>query len=266
MADFTDDVYSLPIDLFRALAPRLKKWEIVRPMLPCWRLWWNSNPGAFVRWQGRRIALGPDRFVLVAPETPFEVELRKPIARHVFIHFGLATNQWRLTNRVIEVAAERWTVDLCAHLLARLPRDMRTSVAEPLLSCALVTAVLSCIAKKTWPVTPADMRINRVVSAVEGSLSHGWSNEDMARLAALSVGGFTRRFRQLMGVAPQQHLLTQRLALARNLLLQTELSIEAITERCGFCDRSYFSTVFRREVGLPPAGFRHQNSPENAQS
>ena len=75
-------------------------------MLPCWRLWWNSNPGAFVRWQGRRIALGPDRFVLVAPETPFEVELRKPIARHVFIHFGLATNQWRLTNRVIEVAAE----------------------------------------------------------------------------------------------------------------------------------------------------------------
>jgi AraC-like DNA-binding protein len=33
-------------------------------------------------------------------------------------------------------------------------------------------------------------------------------------------------------------------------------SIEQIAEACGFCDRNYFSTVFRKKLGIPPAEFR----------
>lgn len=256
MPDIMRAVFSLPIDLFRVVAPRLERWSVVQPSLPCWRLWWNSVPGARVRHRGERIELDPGKFVLVAPETRFEAELRRPIPRHLFIHFGLDAHRWRVTDRVLEIEASAQTRALVEDLVDHLTLDPHVAVAQPLRAIALVCLVLEGVDPGLWNDTPPDARIQRVLSALEADPALPWTNTMMARQATMSAGGFVRRFQRVMRVSPQRHLTRLRLARARTLLLQTELSIEAVTERCGFCDRSYFSTVFRREVGLPPATFR----------
>jgi YesN/AraC family two-component response regulator len=38
--------------------------------------------------------------------------------------------------------------------------------------------------------------------------------------------------------------------------LQTEETLDAIAEECGFPNRAYFSRVFKRVTGDAPAGFR----------
>jgi transcriptional regulator GlxA family with amidase domain len=144
-------------------------------------------------------------------------------------------------------------------LLAKLPRSPDIAMAEPLLGVALVSAVLSKVDPGRWESLPTDARVRNVLAALESDLGTVWTNERMAQMAALSTGGFVRLFREAVGTSPQGYLLRLRLVRARTLLLQTELSIEAVTEQCGFCDRSYFSTVFRREIGVPPAAFRAQS-------
>jgi transcriptional regulator GlxA family with amidase domain len=53
-----------------------------------------------------------------------------------------------------------------------------------------------------------------------------------------------------------------RLPRAQTLLRQKEpgLSLTEIAGQCGFCDSSYFSTVFTRRFGMPPSKMRRRAS------
>jgi transcriptional regulator GlxA family with amidase domain len=51
----------------------------------------------------------------------------------------------------------------------------------------------------------------------------------------------------------------RRIREAARLLLQSDLTIEAIAETTGFPNRAYFSRVFAQVAGEAPAGFRRQH-------
>jgi transcriptional regulator GlxA family with amidase domain len=45
---------------------------------------------------------------------------------------------------------------------------------------------------------------------------------------------------------------------ARHLLLSSDLSMGEIARRTGFKDQSYFTKVFKSEVGSTPSGYRKE--------
>ena len=65
-------------------------------------------------------------------------------------------------------------------------------------------------------------------------------------------------FKSLMGCTFCEYVTQQRLLHARMLLTTSKLSMDSIAEQCGFQDSAYFSTVFKREIGMPPTAFRKQ--------
>ena len=79
---------------------------------------------------------------------------------------------------------------------------------------------------------------------------------ELAALCSMSEDHFIRRFREAVGLAPMQYLLKRRLAVAAQRLLFTSESIDRIAARTGFGDRCYFSRLFKRETGTPPAAYR----------
>jgi transcriptional regulator GlxA family with amidase domain len=144
-------------------------------------------------------------------------------------------------------------------LVSRLPKDTTIPYLEPLRAIALVAAVLAETDPGLWLPPQLDARVARATEAMDSQPGLPWPDRALARMSGMSVGGFVRLFRgEMGGCSPQAYLLAQRLARARTLLTQTELTLEAIAESCGFCDRSYFSTVFRRGVGIPPARYRQE--------
>ncbi|MFK7691237.1 helix-turn-helix domain-containing protein [Paenibacillus sp. HJGM_3] len=62
-------------------------------------------------------------------------------------------------------------------------------------------------------------------------------------------------FREVTGMTPIDYLHHLRISAAKDLLMQTELSIVQIAEYLGFCDPSYFNRVFKKTLGLPPSEF-----------
>jgi transcriptional regulator GlxA family with amidase domain len=60
----------------------------------------------------------------------------------------------------------------------------------------------------------------------------------------------------LLGRSIHEEIMASRVRKAKNLLIETELSIAQITEMCGFCNRAHLSEVFKEQTGHSPASFR----------
>jgi len=65
-----------------------------------------------------------------------------------------------------------------------------------------------------------------------------------------------REFRKQHGCTVGEHLRRLRVEQACNLLLEGTLGLSEIASRCGFCDQSHFSSVFKKMVGMTPGEFR----------
>ena len=98
-----------------------------------------------------------------------------------------------------------------------------------------------------------------VVEAQQWLRDHMPSPASMLQLAAhlkLSPRTLNRRFKQATGVSPQAYLQRLRIAAAKDLLRQSNLSIGEIAWQLGLQDASYFSQLFRQHSGMSPLRYR----------
>ena len=72
----------------------------------------------------------------------------------------------------------------------------------------------------------------------------------------LSPDTLSRVTRRESGLPLRRYIQAIRLEEARALLLNTRLSVQEITGRCGFADHNYFSRAFRKRYGSSPTGLR----------
>ena len=83
---------------------------------------------------------------------------------------------------------------------------------------------------------------------------------DLAKLTGYSSVHFTRMFKNSTGQTPREYLINHRTNKARQLLMNTELSIVDVAYQCGFSSHAHFSTQFRRLVGTTPQAYRKHSS------
>lgn len=95
---------------------------------------------------------------------------------------------------------------------------------------------------------------------IQRHLHQHWQvTPSLAELAArvhVSPRTLLRRFKAATGLPPLAYLQQIRLEQARTLLLDTQLTIEAIAGLVGYQDRASFQVRFRETFGLSPARFR----------
>jgi len=63
-----------------------------------------------------------------------------------------------------------------------------------------------------------------------------------------------------MQQSPMAYLASWRMFQSRNLLRQTDLSLESIAERVGYGSAAAFSLAFTRSQGIAPGAFRKQHA------
>jgi LacI family transcriptional regulator len=79
---------------------------------------------------------------------------------------------------------------------------------------------------------------------------------DIAKVAGIALTTLQKRFNGVVGHSMLEEIQRVRIALAKALLRFTDLSLEAISERCGFSNAQRFSVIFRTRNGVPPGQFR----------
>jgi AraC-like DNA-binding protein len=102
----------------------------------------------------------------------------------------------------------------------------------------------------------ADPLVTRVLQAVVDDPAYKWSVESLASLVHLSRSALSARFQKALGRSPVRMLREVRMGVARKLLSDLSLPVEAVASRCGYGSIAAFSRAFAAEHGLSPQSWR----------
>lgn len=123
----------------------------------------------------------------------------------------------------------------------------------------------AAISTKLDPSLPPRIKESAFVAAVKQFISDNISS-DIGRKEVAAHMGFsgdyvTRQFKQETGYTLSEYIKNERITLAKNLLLQTNLPVSTIAENTGYYSVAYFSATFRQTVGVTPREYRntHKN-------
>lgn len=83
-----------------------------------------------------------------------------------------------------------------------------------------------------------------------------WSLERLADIAALSERHLSRLFREHTGISVIDYVNLMRVNLARDILANSRLDMEAIAERAGFASARHLRRVWQQHNRLPPSHYR----------
>ncbi len=103
-------------------------------------------------------------------------------------------------------------------------------------------------------------QIRKALAFMSRNISAQLTLDQIAAAGGLSRFHFSRLFRQSLSCTPVHYFQRQKMALAKNLLANSDLLIKEIAAALGYDDPFYFTAQFRKAVGTSPREFRQSGS------
>lgn len=190
-----------------------------------------------------------------------------------------ATTHWRLTRQlahayprvkvdpdvlyvdegqVLTSAGTAASIDLSLHIIRR---DHGAAVARHV-ARQMVVAPYRDGGQAQFVMTPRP-EVSERWDGVSKAMQHALDNLDaelglseLAAVAVMSPRNFSRRFREVAGTTPMKWLNHQRLSRVRELLEETDLSVERIAARTGFGSAVTLRQRFSQHLYTSPSAYR----------
>src|SRR5262249_18971512 len=148
-------------------------------------------------------------------------------------------------------------IDLCLHLVRREHGSaVATAMARRMVVPPHRDGGQAQYGEAPVPRTAAARTLEPLLSWLVTTLDQAHMVESLAARAHMSTRTFARRFRAETGTTPHDWLTAQRVLLARRLLEDTDLGVDAIALRAGFGTAAMLRHHFTRRVGTTPQLYR----------
>ena len=98
--------------------------------------------------------------------------------------------------------------------------------------------------------------IQIAVEYINHHITEDISIDQVCAACYLSKYHFCRLFKKKIGLTVMEYILKTRIAMAKELLCETNMSVTEISEACGFSSISYFSRTFKSETGVSPLQYK----------
>jgi AraC-like DNA-binding protein len=243
-------------------------WNAEDVCSPYWRFYVNSRPGASVVMADRTYPLAAHRIHFVPAWVHWTCHNTKPID-HLFAHFDLLGLPGPVVrscfSEPITLPEDRELEALCESLRPQVRKGCDSQ--NPTITCLTKAAIFLSLSKAIAGLnreraqrlvqhTRGNNAVSEALRHIDENLGDELPNELLAQKCKFGVDHFVRLFRHHVGQTPAQYVLERRIVTAAERLVFSDDSIESIAEDCGFPDRFYFTRVFRRRMGSPPATYR----------
>ncbi|MEM1385099.1 MAG: GlxA family transcriptional regulator [Pseudomonadota bacterium] len=102
-------------------------------------------------------------------------------------------------------------------------------------------------------------KLVQIIQTMERSTEEPISPSELAKSVNMSTRQLERLFRRYLNRSPKRYYMELRLEKARNLLLQTDMSVINVALACGFTSPSHFSKCYRAHFARTP--YRERGTP-----
>lgn len=116
--------------------------------------------------------------------------------------------------------------------------------------------------RRAAPIVPrpdgalAPWQMRKSITFINDNLEGSIRVRDVAAVAQLSPGYFSRAFKRSFGASPRAYALRCRVERAQRSMLASSQPLSQIALDCGFADQAHLTRTFRRFVGEPPHAWR----------
>lgn len=146
------------------------------------------------------------------------------------------------------------------HLCNIFKEKNEQAVGYELAIKANVFSALSIIYRLTGEtvVKTDDTSIKHSINFIKNNFTEDISLDDIASSVSLSKSYFMRKFKEYTGCTVNEYLTSVRCKYAKHLLSQPNSSVTEVALQCGFSDISYFTKVFKKNIGVLPSQYKSQ--------
>lgn len=101
--------------------------------------------------------------------------------------------------------------------------------------------------------------VSKVKSYIKEHIAESLNVEMLARLVNLSADYLTKVFKRECKITLNDYIIQQRMFLAKELLITTDMSVNRVSDKIGYSNYSYFSKAFKKYYGISPREMQQKN-------
>lgn len=100
--------------------------------------------------------------------------------------------------------------------------------------------------------------VDKFISYVEGNYDRDFKTADVCSEFGLTLSALNHTVKRVLGVSPHRFLIATRMKKAKELLRNTDMSVESISYLVGYEYSGHFCNEFKKNVGITPAEYRRK--------
>lgn len=214
-----------------------------------------------------KVTVAPGSIILIAPNVPYQyyslsgcyvddwLHLSVPETEYfekmgIPLHTPISlTNPGKFTLYIQQIVQE--------HHFTEEP--FRVTNVDLLLRVLFNNLSLACRNPGCQQYTPYNTRLQDLRLAMQTEPYEKYNPEDIAASLGISSSYFQHLYKKYFGTAFQTDLIHLRLEYAKDLICNTNLTIDRITEMCGYSSEVHFYRQFKKYTGMTPAKYRNHS-------
>jgi AraC-like DNA-binding protein len=174
--------------------------------------------------------------------------------------FGYENDDYLVLSSQIQ-----WQKDILT-FIQRIFSEIDTARDNPLHVLSLVESLCACVADKLQLVSVhvksrnanAWLAVRNMTGFIFQNYEGRITLEDIAAAGSVCRSKCCHLFGEYIGQSPITYLTGYRIRKSCEMLKESDMSVLEIAAACGFKTPSYFTQIFRKEIGLPPKEYRNQ--------
>ena len=170
-----------------------------------------------------------------------------------FEEVTLTKSVFVVDGKRLSTAGGTSSIDLMLKLIADdLGEDLANAVADQLIYSSIRTDQDTQRLSVPTRIGVRHPKLSHVIQMMETNIEEPISPSILARDAGMSTRQLERLFRRYLNRSPKRYYMQLRLSKARNLLMQTDMSVINVALACGFASPSHFSKCYRAHYETTP--------------
>ncbi len=200
------------------------------------------------------------QIVEASTERPYlclRINIDRKLIGELLLQSGPTLVKQRESDRGLYVAkTDIALLDAVVRLVRLLDQPRDANVLAPLVLREIhyraLSGELGARLRELCIVDSQIQRIARAIDVLRSRFAEGFSIEELASIAHMSVSSFHHRFKKVTAMSPMQFQKQLRLHEARRLMLIEGIEAAVAAHRVGYESPSQFSREYRRVFGAPP--------------